>query len=170
MEICRIFSKGCLTNKRLSMRKIHEVLRLHFGHDRVKREIARVINVSPSTISDYVARAKLAGLCSPLPADYDDAALARLLFPTSEPSAVQCPAPTWPTVHDELQRKFATLELLWQGSRPSNRTVTSTVRLRALSSLAPATGDVDATDTNPWRTPHCRLRRPDRRRDQRQHP
>ena len=43
------------------MRKIHEVLRLHFEQGRSKREIARIINVSPSTVSDYVARAKLAG-------------------------------------------------------------------------------------------------------------
>lgn len=39
------------------MRKIHEVLRLHFEHGRSKREIARIINVSTSTVSDYVARA-----------------------------------------------------------------------------------------------------------------
>src|SRR5476649_1893108 len=91
------------------MRKIHEVLRLHFEHGRSKREIARIINVSPSTVSDYVARAKLAGLSSPLPSDCDDAALERLLFPPSEPSSVQRPAPAWPTVHNELRRKGVTL-------------------------------------------------------------
>lgn len=96
------------------MRKIHEVLRLHFEHGRSKREIARIINVSPSTVSDYVARAKLAGLGSPLPPECDDAALERLLFPPSEPSSVQRPAPAWPTVHNELRRKGVTLELLWQ--------------------------------------------------------
>jgi hypothetical protein len=47
------------------MRKIHEVLRLHFEHGRPKREIARIINVSPTTVSDYLARATLAGLGSP---------------------------------------------------------------------------------------------------------
>lgn len=103
-----------MTNKRLSMRKIHEVLRLHFEHGRSKREIARIINVSPSTVSDYVARAKLAGLSSPLPPECDDVALERLLFPPSEPSSVQRPAPAWPTVHNELRRKGVTLELLWQ--------------------------------------------------------
>jgi DNA-binding transcriptional regulator LsrR (DeoR family) len=34
------------------MRKIHEVLRLHFEHGRSKREIARIINVSPTTVSE----------------------------------------------------------------------------------------------------------------------
>jgi DNA-binding transcriptional regulator LsrR (DeoR family) len=42
------------------MRKIHEVLRLHFEHGRSKREIARIINVSPTTVSDY-ARAVSVG-------------------------------------------------------------------------------------------------------------
>lgn len=49
------------------MRKIHEVLRLHFVHGRSKREIARIISVSPTTVSDYLARAKLAGLSFPHP-------------------------------------------------------------------------------------------------------
>ena len=96
------------------MRKIHEVLRLHFEHGRSKREIARIINVSPTTVSDYLARAKLAGLSLPLPPEVDDAALERLLFPPTEPASVQRPAPSWGTVHNELRRKGVTLELLWQ--------------------------------------------------------
>ena len=96
------------------MRKVHEVLRLHFEQGRSKREIARIINVSPSTVSDYVARAKLAGLSPPFPPACDDAVLERLLFPPSEPSSVQRPTTAWPTVHKELRRKGVTLELLWQ--------------------------------------------------------
>ena len=96
------------------MRKIHEVLRLHFEQGRSKREIARVINVSPTTVSDYLARAKLAGLSYPLPPEVDDAVLERRLFPPSDPSSVRRPAPAWPTVHQELRRKGVTLELLWQ--------------------------------------------------------
>ena len=86
----------------------------HFEHGRSKREIAGIINASPSTVSEYVARAKLAGLTSPLPADCNDAALEQLLSPPSEPSSVRRPAQAWLTVHDELRRKGVTLELLWQ--------------------------------------------------------
>ncbi|MFM9436466.1 transposase [Janthinobacterium sp. CG_23.3] len=96
------------------MRKIHEVLRLHFEQGRSKREIARIINVSPSTVSDYVARAKQARLSTPLPPNCNDTVLERLLFPPSEPSSVQRPAPARPTVHNELRRKGVTLELEWQ--------------------------------------------------------
>ena len=76
------------------MRNIHEVLRLHFEHSRSKREIARIIGASPTTVSDYLARARLAGLSFPLPPELDDAALERRLFPPSEPSSVKRPAPS----------------------------------------------------------------------------
>jgi DNA-directed RNA polymerase specialized sigma subunit len=43
------------------MRKIQEVLRLYFGHSRSKREIARIIGVSPTTVSDYLETAPKRG-------------------------------------------------------------------------------------------------------------
>ncbi|MBC7706860.1 MAG: IS21 family transposase [Rhodoferax sp.] len=95
------------------MRKITEVLRLHFEHGRSKREIARIIGVSPSTVTDYLQRAKLAGLGFPLLADVDEQALNRELFPPSAPSTVQRPQPNWPQIHEGLRHKGVTLELLW---------------------------------------------------------
>lgn len=77
-----------------------------------KQEIARIISVSPTTVSDYVSQAKLADLSHPLPLEIDDAALERLLFPPSELSSVRRPKPTWPAVHNELRRMGVTLELL----------------------------------------------------------
>ena len=103
-----------MANNRLSMRKILEVLRLFFELGRSKREIARVIGASPTTVSDYLARTKVAGLSYPLPPEIDEQALDRLLFPPSEPSAVQRPEPAWPQVHDGLRRKGVTRDLLWQ--------------------------------------------------------
>ena len=96
------------------MRKIIEVLRLYFEHNRSKREIARIIGASPTTVTDYLSRAKVAGLSYPLPPELDEAAVNRLLFPPSEPSAVQRPAPDWGAVHAGLRRKGVTLDLLWQ--------------------------------------------------------
>jgi len=103
-----------MANHRLSMRKITEVLRLYFEHSRSKREIARIIGVSPTTVTDYLSRAKLAGLSYPLPSDMDELALERRLFPPNEPSAVQRPAPDWAQVHANLRRNGVTLDLLWQ--------------------------------------------------------
>ena len=103
-----------MANNRLSMRKIIEVFRLYFDHSRSKREIARIIGSSPTTVTDYLSRAKVAGLSYPFPPELDEAALNRLLFPPSEPSAVQRPAPDWGAVHAGLRHKGVTLDLLWQ--------------------------------------------------------
>jgi transposase len=53
-------------------------------------------------------------LTYPLPTDLDELAVERLLFPPSEPSAVQRPEPDWAQMHAGLRRKGVTLDLLWQ--------------------------------------------------------
>jgi len=54
------------------MRKIHDVLRLHFGLHLPQRQIARSVKLSQSTIHDYIGRFEKCGLSWPLPADSDD--------------------------------------------------------------------------------------------------
>ena len=52
--------------ERLSMRKIHEVLRLHVaGHS--QPQIARSCGIGRSTVGEYLQRARRAGLGWPLP-------------------------------------------------------------------------------------------------------
>ena len=51
-----------MANRRLSMCKIEEVLRLHFECGRNNREIAKSAQASPTTVEDYLRRAKLAGI------------------------------------------------------------------------------------------------------------
>jgi len=48
------------------MRKIEEVLRLHDAGGRSNREIAQTVQVSPTTVADYLRRARQAGLSWPL--------------------------------------------------------------------------------------------------------
>jgi len=105
-----------MANKRLSMRKIEEVLRLHFVGGRSNREISEVIRVSPTTVGDYLRRARFAGLSWPLPSGMTEAALEAKLFPSLPPSNVRRPEPDWAMIHRELSRKGVTLELLWQES------------------------------------------------------
>ena len=103
-----------MTQERLTMRKIREVLRLKWECGLKNRAIARSCSISHSTVSEYLQRAKAAGLSWPLPADLDEDALFRLLFPTaSHPSSKIIPCPDWSLIHTELRRKSVTLRLLW---------------------------------------------------------
>ena len=104
-----------MPRQRLSMRQIHEMLRLKWAAGLSERQIARSLGLSRPTVAAYVQRAQLAGLSWPLPAGLDAAALEQRLFPSSAtPAPVTRLVPDWATVHHELKRKGITLFLLWQ--------------------------------------------------------
>lgn len=65
---------------RLSMRKISEVFRQRFELKRSYRDIAQSLNISISTIYDYLARAKTAGIGWPLPEEMREQELYDKLF------------------------------------------------------------------------------------------
>ena len=97
------------------MRKIHRVLRLFFEAGLSIRAIARSVQVSPSTVEDYIRRARTAGLSWPLSEKLDDRALEARLFPVVQVSPrVERVTPDWAQVHAERRRKGVTLALLWQ--------------------------------------------------------
>lgn len=97
------------------MRKIKEVLRLHFDSGLGQRPISRCLNISRTTVGDYLDRAKLAGVSWPLPDELSDTELKQLLFPPIPvaPTAVRH-SPNWTEVHTELKHKGVTLTLLWE--------------------------------------------------------
>ncbi len=102
---------------RLPMRKLRELLRLHAA-GLPGRQIGASVGIGQSTIVDYLARARRAGIAWPLPDDMTDEALEAKLFPP--PANVpkdQRPLPHWPTVHRELKRAGVTLQLLWEEHR-----------------------------------------------------
>lgn len=108
-----------MTQERLSLRKIREVLRLKHEVGLSNRAIARACRVSNSTVGEYLARARQADLNWPLPEDLSEEALYQRLFgekPTSSQSGARR-APDWEEVHRELARRGVTLMLLWQEYR-----------------------------------------------------
>ena len=64
-----------MAKRRLSMRKIKEVLRLKWDHNLTNRQIAKSCCISHSTVADYLLRAKLANLSWPLNPELDDLSL-----------------------------------------------------------------------------------------------
>lgn len=109
-----------MPGKRLSMRKIREVLRLRLSHKKSIREISQSCSIGKSTVSDYVLRASAAGLCWPLPDDISDEELERRLYSPPGSCERNRHVPDWSYVHKELKRKGVTLALLWHEYKEKN--------------------------------------------------
>lgn len=96
------------------MRRIREVLRLRSVEKLSRRATGVSVGVSPQTVEGIEVRAKLAGICWPLPDELDDAQLEALLYPPPKPASQPREAPDCQYLHDELRKKGVTLMLLWQ--------------------------------------------------------
>ena len=96
-----------MPTERLSMRRIRQVLQLHFGARASARVIAGTVGVGRSTVQDYLARAAAAGLIWPLAPDLTDEALEQLSVPGPEQpgrGARRYVEPDWPTLVREMKR------------------------------------------------------------------
>ena len=107
-----------MAGERLSMRKIRELLRLRWEQRLPQRVIGNSLRLSQGSVSEYLNRARRAGLTWPLPGGLDDVRLEALLFPPppNVPSD-QRPVPDWSAVHRDLRRPNVTLALLWEEYR-----------------------------------------------------
>jgi len=106
-----------MAREMLSMRKLSEVLRLRLGQKVSVRKIARSCCLARSTVSDYLVRAKAAGLGWPLPEGMDEERLEQLLFPVGEAPASARAALNMVYIHNEMRKKSVTLQLLWEEYR-----------------------------------------------------
>ena len=103
-----------MTQERLTMRKIREIMRLHHEKQLSQRAIAKICRISHSTVKEYLDRAAVAGLNWPLPAEMSEDELYQKLYPEKEKTgAVEKALPDWKAVKRELARKHVTLKLLW---------------------------------------------------------
>lgn len=99
----------------LSMIKIRDILRQRYELNSSYRGIARSLNISLSTVGEYLRRAKAADIRWPLPEGMSDDELRNLLFlPSTDGSTSSKPQPDWAYVHIELAKKGMTLLLLWR--------------------------------------------------------
>src|SRR5246127_703544 len=100
--------------ERTAMRHVREVLRLRSAGVS-GNEIARRLNLAPSTVRLTLQRLATAGLGWPLPTGLADAALEARLFTAAgtKPGDRRAGEPDWAEVHRELKRKHVTLQILW---------------------------------------------------------
>ncbi len=100
------------------MRKIKDVLRLHYEAGLSRRGVAQALNISYGSAVNYLNRARQAGLSWPLPEGLDERTLGRLLFPSQAITGQRRFAePDYPAIYQELKRKYVTKQLLWQEYR-----------------------------------------------------
>ena len=104
-----------MSQERLSMRKINEVLRLKKACHLSNRAIARSCQISHSTVGDYLKRAAAASLSWPQPEGLSEEQLERLLYPgeVDATGGGPKPMPDWKEAHEELKKRHVTLRLLW---------------------------------------------------------
>lgn len=100
------------------MRKVRDVLRLHYWERYSLRATARCLSISVSTVSDYINRAKGTQLGWPLPEELTDAELQARLFRKPTEAAAR-PVPDWRSVRQEVARKGVTLYKVWEKYRES---------------------------------------------------
>jgi transposase len=110
-----------MPTKKVPMKKIREVLRLHYEANLSHRKIARACGMSKGVVSKYLALAKAQGIPWPLPAGWDESELEARLHPGVEKPA-RFVEPDFPATHQELKRKDVTLQLLWSEYATANGT------------------------------------------------
>lgn len=102
-----------MTQERLTMRKIKEILRLKHEAGLSNRAIAGACNISNSTVGDYLRRAEAVGIGWPVGALSEDEIYEKMFGdPTPAPEKGR-PLPDWEEVRKELRQKGVTLHLIW---------------------------------------------------------
>ena len=122
---CTFQGRSRVPARRVSMRKLREVMRLRFELHLGYQQIGRSCAIGVSTVCKYLKRAEAAGLSWPLPEGWDDAQVDAALFPRSSPPARErLPArsrPDFVSIHEQLrQHRHLTLQLLWEEYRQAN--------------------------------------------------
>jgi transposase len=101
------------------MRRIKQLLTMHFGAGASTRVIGRELGIAPSTVREYLGRAAAAGIGWPLAADVtDESLMARLFVNAGVRAGARFHAePDWSALVRELKRPGVNLLVLWDEYR-----------------------------------------------------
>ncbi len=101
------------------MRRIKQLLTMHFGAGTSARSIAQELGVAPSTVREYLGRAVAAGIGWPLAPDVTDESLVAQLFVNAgvRVGARLHAEPDWAALVRELKRPGVNLLVLWEEYR-----------------------------------------------------
>ena len=104
-----------MSNKRTTMRKLRDVLRLRHQAGLSIRAISRSTKLSVGGVQKLIRRAQALQLSWPLPPELDDTRLAALFYPGADTgTGSRCEVPDWAAVYEELKRPHVTRQLVWE--------------------------------------------------------
>jgi transposase len=110
-----------VAQEKVSMRKIKEILRLHYDLGLGQHQIARSCQIGQATVHRYLERFAATGVTWPLSADWTDARLEPLLFANrrGRPTGpMNRPTPDFVALQNEMRKHpHLTLQLLWEEYR-----------------------------------------------------
>lgn len=110
-----------MSRLRITMKKLREVIRLRFELNLGNRDIGRMLNISPSTVSLYINSFKHKGLSWEPNNPITDEELEKLFYPTKHLSSTrELIRPNFEQIHQELKKKGVTLQLLWEEYHAAN--------------------------------------------------
>jgi predicted transcriptional regulator len=106
-----------MPTKGVTMRKIKSILRLRYELKLSQHQIADSLGLSSGVVNKYLKRTEKLGIFWPLPRGIDsEASLRERLQPAQQSNhSIQSKhAIDFPAMHQELQRKGMTVQLLWE--------------------------------------------------------
>ena len=105
-----------MPQERSDMRRVKEVLRLAHELGYSNRQIQESVRMGRTSVGEYLARAREAGVRYADVAGMGEAEVEALLFKRAEPAILR-PMPDWAEVAAELRKPAVTLQLVWQEYR-----------------------------------------------------
>lgn len=106
-----------MSQEKMRMKKLRELIRLSNESKIKNRDLAKILNVSASTISYYLRAIKIAAITWPLDPSLSDSKLLELV----EPHCAQIKKsrkfkdePCWDTIHKEMSHKHMTIQLVYE--------------------------------------------------------
>lgn len=103
-----------MQTKGISMRKLTQIIRLHFDSKLSNRQIASSLSLSVGVVNKYINRAVAKNITWPLPQDMDEPKLTKLLKASVSPVPSEAAdSIDFTKIHQDLRLKTITLQLLW---------------------------------------------------------
>ena len=98
---------------RTAMRKVREILRLHFESGLSNRQIADALRISKTSVFNNLGRFKESGIIWPVPEGMPDTELEAVVYGGRPSKGKEDILPDFEYIHEESARPHMTLELLW---------------------------------------------------------